>query len=146
MDAAALPVLFRLLAMGTRSLLQYVSEASPWSTPDDVEARAEVLRIAREERDEVARLTRILQKKHVRVPTLGSYPSHFTTTNFVSVEYLVPKLVSEHEKEILEIQRYLQVVDDEEFRGLAQGYLDMKRRHLHTLRGLSPDPAAATVV
>lgn len=146
MDSAGLPLLLRLIAMGTRSLLQYISESSPWATPNDRPALDRIVAIAREEREEAARLTSLLQKKHIRVPKTESFPSHFTTANFVSVEYLIPKLIVEHEKEIAAIERMSQPIDDEETRRLAQGYLEMKRCHLQTLRELSTNPAAATVL
>ena len=56
----------------------------------------------------------------------------FTTMNFVTLEYLLPKLVAEHEKEIAQIAAQASQLDDEAGR-IAQAYLDMKRRHLQTL-------------
>jgi|ERR1051325_5866796 hypothetical protein len=137
MDAAAATLLFRLIALGTRSLLQYVSESVPWSADSSHAALETVKSIAREERDEVDSLTRFLQKKRIRIPSAGSYPSHFTTTNYVAVDYVLPKLIAEDEKEIAEIERQLHPLNDEEARRLAEAYLAMKRRHLDALRNLS---------
>ncbi len=136
MDAAGATLLFRLLSMGTSSLLQYTSESSPWSAANREDVLAGLMAIAREERDEVDRLTRVLQKKRIRIPAAASYPSHFTTANFVSVEYLLPKLIAEHELEIAEIERQLHPEFNDEIRGLADPYLAMKRRHIDTLRHL----------
>jgi hypothetical protein len=145
MDAGSLTLIHRLIAMGSSSLLQYVSESFPWSADPAHAALARVLTIAHSEHDAVTRLTRLLQKKYLPVPALGSYPSHFTTMNFVSLEYLLPKLIAEHAKETAEIEAKLQLTDDEEIRKLAHAYLDMKRGHLQTLKELTPPkmPAGA---
>ena len=144
MDAGSLTLFMRLISLGSGSLLQYVSEAFPWSGDPAHTAVDRVGSIAAEERDAVARLTRLLQKKRMRLPTVG-YPSHFTTINFCSLDYLLPKLVADHEKEIAEIESRLGTAEDEEIRKLAQGYLDMKRGHLDILKqlGASKPPADA---
>lgn len=143
MDAGSLNLFTRLIAMGSSSLLQYVSESFPWSADPTHAAVRQVLSIAQEERDEVTRFTRIMQKKHQPIPKLGAYPSHFTTINFCSIDYLLPKLIAEHEKEIADIEARLHRADDEDIRKLAVGYLDMKRRHLQTLKDLAAPQAPA---
>ena len=143
MDLAGVRFLGRLIWMGSSSLLQYASESFPWSA-DPVQAALDRLRkIAAEERDEVIGLTRWIQKQHLHVPPLGAYPSHFTTINFCALDYLLPKLVTEHEKEIAEITTRLAACDDEAIRKLAQRYLDMKRDHLRALKDLTPERPAA---
>ena len=143
MDIGGVRFLGRLIWMGSSSLLQYVSEAFPWSA-DPLHAAYDRLRkIAAEEREDVVALTRWIQKQRVRVPPLGAYPSHFTTINFCSLDYLLPKLVAEHEKEIAEITTRLAACDDEDIRKLAQHYLDMKRDHLQALKELAATKTAA---
>lgn len=145
MDAGSLTLFTRLISMGSSSLLQYVSESFPWTADPGHAALNAMLSVAQEERDEVTRFTRILQKKRLRQPPMGAYPSHFTTINFCSLDYILPKLVAEHEKEIAEIESTLHLVEDEEVGKLAAGYLDMKRRHLQTLKDLAAQntPAGA---
>jgi tRNA isopentenyl-2-thiomethyl-A-37 hydroxylase MiaE len=137
MDAASLSLIERLISMGTSSLLQYVCESQPWTDENSQALRAKVIAMAQEERDAAARFTRFLQKKHIRIRASASFPSHFTTINFVSIEYLLPKLKAEHEREIAEVETRLRPFEDGEIRTLAQGYLDMKRRHFQTLRELA---------
>jgi predicted YcjX-like family ATPase len=137
MDAGSRDLFLRLIAQGSGSLLQYVSETSPWS-PGAAHAMLDKVRaLASEERGEVTRFTRWLQRKHERVPFFGSYPSHFTTTNFVSIDFLLPKLVTENTREIAEGERLVSQIGDEEVRTLAQTYVDMKKRHLEALQGLT---------
>jgi hypothetical protein len=134
MDAGSLSLLHRLASMGAYSLLQYVGQSFPWSGDKSLLMRTQILTMAGEERDSAARLVRILQKKHVPLRVKGGFPSHYTSGNFVSIDYLLPKLIAEHEKEVAEIERELPKVADEEALALAQSYLDMKRGHLQALK------------
>jgi hypothetical protein len=144
MDAGSLALLHRLVSMGARSLLQYVCQASTWSADNSHAALDRVRASAAEERDATARLTRHLQKKHLRLAPIESYPSHFTTLNFVTLDYVLPLLIAEHEKEIAEIEGRLHEAKDEEIRVLAEAYLERKRRDLATLKEIAADrPLAA---
>jgi hypothetical protein len=134
MDAGSLSLLYRLASMGAYSLLQYVGQSFPWSAEKSQGLRAQILTMAREERESAAQLMRVLQKKHVPMRVKGGFPSHYTSGNFVAIDYLLPKLIAEHEKEVAEIERELPKVADEEAHTLAQTYLDMKRGHLRTLK------------
>ena len=141
MNAANLRLIHRLIEMGTTSLLQYVSEAVPWSADAAHVAIKQVDSIAQEERAEVARLTRLLQKRHLGLAKTGSYPSQFTTINYVTIDYLLPRLVAEGKRDIAELQARLQNAGDEEVRAWIQVYLDMKARHLLALQKLTASPA-----
>ena len=143
MDADGFTLLSRLISMGSSSLLQYVSESFPWSADPAHAALDTVMTLARVERDAVTLITRHLQKRHLRLPKFGSYPSHYTNINFVSLEYLLPKLVAEQEKEIAEIVSRLLREEDEEVRRLAQSFLEMKRGHLQSLQELATNKMPA---
>src|SRR6516162_8836008 len=136
MDAGSLALFTRLISMGSSSLLQYVSESYPWSADAARAGLDSVAAMAREERDKVVSFTRHLQKNRLRVAPMQAFPSHFTTINFVALEYLLPKLIAEHEKEIAQIDSMLPQAGDDEIRKLALAYRDMKHRHLQTLREL----------
>ncbi len=144
MDARSLTLLHRLVGMGSRSLLQYVCQAFPYSADKADGAFARVQAIAAEESDATARLIRHFQKNRLRLPPIESFPSHFTTINFVSLDYLVPKLIAEHKSETAELEGRLRQIEDEDVRVLGQSYLDMKRRHLQTLHELAAPKAPAT--
>lgn len=137
MDAGSVALLHSLVSMGARSMLQYVCEACPWSPagadPDFDRVRA----IAASERDATARLTRHLQKKRLPLAPVESYPSHFTTLNFVKLDFILTKVIAEHEKEIAEIGSRLRDAADEEIRTLAEAYLARKRRDLEALREIA---------
>lgn len=143
MNVASLTMLGELAALGTSSLLQYIAQAGTWASPTSKQALADVLALADEERETTSRFVRFLQKKRLRLPPLGVYPSYFTTMNFVGVDYLAPILIKEHVKEIAAIERLLARIDDEEIRGMTQQYLEMKRRHLESLKQISEIQAPA---
>ncbi len=142
MDARGYAVIARIVSMGSASLLQYVIDSAPWSAATSALALQKIGEIAHEERDRIASFLRVLQKQHLRRPALGAYPSHFTTTNFVSIDYLVPRLITEHEREVAELETHLRNFEDEAIRPLAAGYLDLKRAHLQTLKDIVK-PASA---
>jgi rubrerythrin len=134
MDANSLIALQSLIPMGGRSLLQYVSESNPWTTSKTQDALAHVQELAQEEITAVDKLIRFLRKKHVRPTVLGSYPSYFTTLNFMNLEYLMPKLIAENQLQIGVLEKRLAATSDDEAHGILQVYLAMKRRHLQTLQ------------
>ncbi len=143
MNRADAKLLERCISMGSSSLLQYVSESFPWSGDQSSAALDRVIAIAHEERAAVTSFIKDFQRNRLRLPPMGSFPSHFTTMNFVSLDYLVPRLIAEHASEIAEIESRLPQETDEEVRRLAHGYLEMKRTHLQTLIGLAPHKAPA---
>jgi hypothetical protein len=143
MNTRGVALLHRLVAMGSTSLLQYVNDAVPWSADADRAAFAKVQFLANEERDFVARLSRFLQKRHFGVPKIATYPSHFTTMNFVTIDYLLPKLIVEADRELTTIRAWLQGMDEDDARAQMQGYLDMKERHRHILQELASAKAGA---
>ena len=142
MDAGSSKLLYDLVEMGATSLLHYLSGASLYST--NAAAIARVKDAAREERDEIARFIRLLQRNHQYIPKPGSFPSHFTTMNFVTLEYVLPKLIAEQKREIAKVASMLDSAGAEDIRKLGDSYLAMKRRHLQMLEELAhKKPAAA---
>jgi len=141
MDALSYHSLGRLISLGSSSLLQYVCDSAPFSPVGSDAALPLVLKLAQEERDQITLLIRWMQKKHERLPATGVYPSHFTTTNFCSIEYLLPKVIAETTREITELERLSGQVDDNEVHVLVVKFLEMKRRHLAALTALTK-PAA----
>lgn len=127
----------QLIDLGASSLLQYVGEASPWYPREAAGTLDRIQALAAEERDEVARVTRWLQKKHERVPVLGSFPSHFTTMNFVTLDYLLPKLVADNQRETREVEHFLGQSTEEDVRSILQGFLDLKQKHGQALSELA---------
>ena len=145
MDAHSLALLRRLIAMAGRSLLQYVSESSPWTTPASQEAFTQIIALAQEERDAVSKWMRYMQKHHQPRVVLGSYPVYFTTMNYITVDHLLPLLIAENTHNLSELDRILVQESDEEVRTMIQAYREMKQRHLQTLKALATPKEKAAV-
>jgi hypothetical protein len=127
-----------------RSLLQYVSEAFPWITAKERDALARLQEITAQERDGVTRLAEFLIRCRIPPPYLGAYPMDFTTINYVSLDHLLPLLVTHQRRDIADLERDLNQITDAEARTEVQAILDAKRQHLQSLESLAaahPEPA-----
>ena len=139
-DAAVLETLIRREG---RSLLQYVSEAYPWTKPAGDSTPDRVRELAREERDALAVLTKFLARRRHTVPYLGAFPMAFTTMNFVSLDYLIPRLVEDGRRSVAALERDRAAVTDADARAELDRLIDLKRRHLKALEAPTTAPAAA---
>jgi hypothetical protein len=120
-----------------RSLLQYANEAFPWTTADEKAALAELGNLIGEERDAVGRLVELLARRGHTYPYLGSYPTTFTSVNFVSLEHLLPMLVDYEARSLGEMECDLPEMTDPEALAVVQEMVDMKQRHLELLKRMT---------
>lgn len=128
---AAANLIYDIVRKEGRSLLQYVNESYPWTKGPESQAFFEKIQAqAIEERDGVARLVKLLLKKHVKPPYLGSYPSSYTTINYTKLSFLVPYLIDFERTRIAELEKNLAGVTDPDFRAEVEKILAMKKRHL----------------
>src|SRR5581483_1367694 len=130
MDAASQLLLQQLFLKESCSLLQYVSEADPWVSQKTHGTYELVVALAREEQNELAKIARFLFKHHAMPTTAVSFPSNFTTINMVALEHLLPFLIEYARKSIQELESRRDFVGDLAVRGLVDGYLQMKQKHL----------------
>ena len=100
-------------------------------------ARSRIEQLAREEQEGVAGLIRFLHRRHATPPVLGSFPSSFTTTNFVSLEHLLPVLEKDLTLRIAQVESWIPQVPDAEARALLQANLEMKHRHLDAVQEMA---------
>jgi rubrerythrin len=145
MDAGTRGLLEAILRREGRSLLQYVSESFPWTTPNEQEALACLQTMVREELQTTGTLSQFFARREHTVPYLGSFPASFTTINFVSLDHLLPLLAEAERQSLEQLERDLTRVADMEAKDLIQQMVEMKRRHLTTLKTLAaahPDSAA----
>lgn len=83
-----------------RSLLQYTSEAWPWSTTENESFKRTVLECAERQRRSVGLLAQFLRDRQWRID-FGMYPLEYTSLHYVAVEYLAQQLVS-NQRELVE--------------------------------------------
>ena len=78
------------------------------------------------------------------MPWLGSYPTSFTTINFLSLTHILPRLVDFEKSSVAELERDLPVIGDAGAKDRLTKLLQMKREHLRELELLAmPQPASA---
>ncbi len=129
-------LLQELLRRDSRSLLQYVSESYPWSKAESAAACDAVRRMAAAQRDALARLARWLAKQHAPATFPGAYPMHFTTTNFIALHYLIPRLIADEERCLAAASEAERALTADEGRKLLQALIDLKKQHLRELDAL----------
>jgi hypothetical protein len=125
-----------------RSLLQYVADAVPWTKNAEHESLCQLQTLVQEDRDTNAALARFLFRNRIAPPYLGAYPMGFTTLNFVSLSSLLPRLIKEQRHSISALENDLAQIRDPQCRGVVEGILDVKRRHLKALEAMLPTAAA----
>jgi rubrerythrin len=138
MDSRTQAVLQGVLRRESLSLLQYVSEAFPWAGPEDREALAKFRQVTAEDRESLGELRRFLAREKIMPSFIGSFPQSFTSLGFVSLQYLLPRLVDAQRRDIAALERDVAELTDAEAKALVQKLLDRKRRHLTELESISP--------
>ncbi len=135
-DAALLEAVIRREG---RSLLQYQSEAFPWPKSSGDPTPQRVRELAREEREAVGSLVRFLSRRRHTVPYLGAFPMAFTTMNFMSLDFVLPRLAEDGRRAVADLERDRAALSDAEARAELDRFLEMKRRHQKALEALAQD-------
>jgi hypothetical protein len=131
-----------LIRKEARSLLQYLSDAYPWSPAQDYARRDRILARSRRERESIGGLVRYCVRHQLGYPALGSYPERFMDLNFVSLDSLMPTLLAEQKKRISELEWSLLTLP-EPIRDLVRGLIEVKRKTLAVLEGTESEAAHA---
>jgi hypothetical protein len=144
-DQRTYAVLERIIRRESLSFLLYAADSFPWITKDEGPALAKLQQIIAEQRPSIGDVVRFLVRNRLELPYLGSYPVSYTTSNFVALDWLLPRLVQEERKSISALEKDLGELSDGSARVLVQMMLERKRRHLEMLEGLAASgaPAAA---
>jgi rubrerythrin len=143
MDAATLAALHAILARERRSLFQYASDVFPWITSEEGSELAAVQKMIAEERDGGDAIAKLLIRRHLTLPYVGSYPASFTSINFVSLAHLSRLLIEDERRSMAELQPKLAALNDPEARQVVQNLFDMKQRHLQELEAMAAQAPAA---
>lgn len=86
-----------------RSLLQYADESWPWSSTSEVELQGVFHRLASLQRQEVAALTELLDQREWPVD-FGGFPTDYTDLHFVSLDYLLTRVLAGEEAVVADLQ------------------------------------------
>lgn len=132
-DPVTQGLLQELVSRQSRSLLRYVGDSFPWSAAGKEHALANLHQIVAEDQEATKALIRFLQRARIVVPFQGSYPSWFTTINFVSLDYLLPMLIRDQRAGIADLETALPQVANQEAQDQLRRLLDVRRKHLRAL-------------
>jgi hypothetical protein len=136
-DSQAQAVLQAVVRRESLSLLSYAGDAFPWATAREEEALHALRQLVHDERQAVVDLGRYLARHRVAPPPLGSYPSHYTTMNFISLDYLLPRLRDEERALIVLLERDVASLKQPEAQALVKKLLEVKKRDLQELERLA---------
>jgi hypothetical protein len=135
-DPNSQAVLEEIVRRESRSLLSYVGDSFPWTTAQGGPALARLQEVVRGSKEAIADLGAYLTRGG-RLPFLGSYPASFTSWNFISLAYLVPRLVATEDQSLRALEADAAALPAGEARAQAEKLLAVKRRNLEALRGLT---------
>lgn len=137
LDAKSQTRLQEILRRESRSFLQYVSDAFPWTSPEERAVLGQLQTLIEEERSAMAAFAKFLVRHRIPVPHLGPYPVAFTTLNFVSLDHLLPMLADAERRGIADLENDRAGFTDADCRHEIDKLLEMKRQHMKTLEGLA---------
>lgn len=141
-DPQTLAFLHEIMRRESLSVLMYVGQAYPWTTARNNAALLELKRIIDEEREAINALGVFLTRRRAGLPWIGSFPSGFTTINFLALDHILRRLIDYEKQSIPLVEKELHAITDSDARAKVQALLDAKQQHLRELELLAmPQPA-----
>jgi len=132
MNRAEVIVLGRLLQTLCRSLPMYLQEAKPWTRRDEQPVEAALDHLAADQRTLAERVAEAILE-HDGHPEMGHFPGDCATTNDLSVDFLLQKVIDHQRQDVATIKQCVDALAEaplpkslaEEIHGNAQGHLDI---------------------
>jgi hypothetical protein len=137
MDAPTQALLLDVVRRESCSVLAYMHDAYPWATSREESALAALRRLAADEGRAVAALGEFVVRRRLPPPVPDSYPSGFTTLNFLSLDYLLPRLTEAQQRSVEQLESDLSRATDPDARTELGKLLAAKRRTLDGLESLA---------
>jgi hypothetical protein len=126
-----------ILQRECRSVLSYVGGAFPWTSASSEEALRSLRKLVATEGQAITELGEYLVRRRMPTLVLGSYPSSFTTINFLSLNYLLPRLIEAQRHTVARLETDLPAITDAGARAQLEKVLTVKRRTLEGLEQLA---------
>ncbi len=145
-DAQTYSLLADIARRESRTLLQYVHDSFPWTTPEEKDRVAQIQTLIEEEKQGLTDLMRFILGQHQPLPYIGSYPTSFTGLSFVSLDHLIPLLATHEREDYHRLEREVGALSSPEAKEVVQKILDRKRRHLEILQSLAANRSQPAVV
>ncbi len=136
--------LMQLLLHQYRSLPVFLTEAVPWTHRGDERATSVLLDIVAGQRDLSNRIAAELEQRGWPLD-VGEYPMDFLDLHFLSLDFLLQRLVENQQREVDSIARLCtEVNEDPVALDLAQEALGSAKGYLESLAELMPDVVAGS--
>jgi bacterioferritin (cytochrome b1) len=135
---AIIGTLNRLMANQCYSLVNYLSDATPWTHPGNEELTEATRSIVADHEHYSQRLAHAIEDRGGS-PNAGSYPMTFSSLNDLALDYLLAKLIQNQQHAIETNERCVaELEEDSQAQSLASEVLGSERAHLDILKEFLP--------
>jgi hypothetical protein len=118
------------------SLLQFVSEVSPWTPAAASAARDTLARAVQLQRQHIEQLTELLNDRRWPID-FGIYPAAFTDLHFLALKALLPRVIDNQKALIAELDEAVHTcIDDAEAMDILNAALSGERSILTDLQAI----------
>jgi hypothetical protein len=138
-NAQNLALVQQIVRRESLSMLNYVGDAFPGTTSRGVPALARLQELVHAHREAAGALGSFLTRKRQPVGYIGSYPTNFTTINFLSLGYLLPRLAADEARGVAQLDHDLAAITDPEAQAQVKKLLAVKRNHQQALELLAAE-------
>ena len=131
-------VLNRLLANQRFCLVDYLSEAPPWTHPGNEPLVEGIRGILHDHEHYAQRLAEAIDERRGRVNS-GTFPMAFMSLNYLALDYLLTRLIENQQHHIQATEQCVaELVEDPLAWSLASEVLGNERAHLDILKEFLP--------
>lgn len=130
----------------SRSLLLYIGDSFPWTANDHAPDLVTMRKLVTREANAISTVGKYLVRQRITPPPYGSYPSSFTSCNFIDLAFLLPRLMAAQDLLIVALSADIAHVHEPEAKKQLLALLDVKRTTLAGLAALQSShthPASA---
>ena len=85
----------------SRSLLLYIGDSFPWTTNEHAPDLVTMRKLVTREVNAISIVGKYLVRQRITPPPYGSYPSSFTSCNFIDLAFLLPRLMAAQDLSIV---------------------------------------------
>ncbi len=129
-------ILNELMVLHYRSFAMYLLEASPWKHHGDEKATEVLSDIIADQQETCRRIAEVIIARG-GYPARGAFPTEYTDTHFLSLDYLLTKLIAEQRHDVAEIERAVnRLWNDPPAQALSKEALGAAIGHLQSLEEL----------
>jgi hypothetical protein len=121
-----------IISLG-RSLLQYADECWPWVGSSEAETQQLLRRLADLQRQEVSAIVELLDQREWTID-FGSYPTDYTDLHFVSLDYLLSRIIAGEQANVADLEEAVHAcIDDPQAVAVLKEVLSTEQRLVERL-------------